>query len=86
VLAAIEYRCRICGRIQLSKLGKSEVFSKGVGLGLTIAVNLVHVRRWYPAQHALLNDLGVFPADVLYDLEVLHSDLLKVSEKSTPFP
>jgi hypothetical protein len=34
----------------------------------------------------LLNDLGVFPADVLYDLEVLHSDLLKVSEKSTPFP
>jgi hypothetical protein len=58
---------------------------KGVGLRLTIAVNLVHVRRWYPAQYALLNDLGVFPADVLYDLEVFHSDLLKSAGKAPPF-
>lgn len=55
-------------------------------VGLTIAVDLVHVFSRDTTNHALLNDLWVFSHNMLDSLKILHGDLSPVSKIQNSLP
>lgn len=79
MLAAAAHYCRICDRIQLSRLSKleSSVFQEHGQH--TIAVHFMHIPLRDPADYTLFNNLRILPTDVFYNLQVLHGYLIQVS-------